>query len=357
MVHTEDDGEDPGLYTGMLIKGRYRVGAELGKGAFGTTYRGLDIETHMPVAIKLEHLEQSRKHQKHRSPLCIENMMYRAIHPGRGIPAIEWFSKTKHGYILIMELLGPSLESIRQSHQDGKFPLHIVVDLGIQLIRRLEHCHRRGVIHRDIKPDNIVLGRNRQRRKCFLVDFGLAKSFMRGDAHIAPRTGKKLTGSARYCSLNTHLGFEQSRRDDMESYVYTLIYFLKGKLPWQGIRCKDKGKRYRMIARLKQSLPLETICEGLPPVFLAMLKAVRALQFTEAPPYQEFRALLKRCSRHLRGAAPAAPPPAPALPAAVETRHLRASYLGSSFNDDEYYFSDKPSHQKKMVQSSKKGAA
>ena len=115
-----------------------------------------------------------------------------------------------------------------------------------------------------------------------------------------------------------------------------------------------------MIARLKQSLPLETICEGLPPVFLAMLKAVRALQFTEAPPYQEFRALLKRCSRHLRGAPPAPPPAAPALPVGVETRHLRASYLGSSFNDDEYYFSDKPSHHrrtKKMVQSSKKGAA
>lgn len=319
---------------GALLQGRYRVGAALGRGAFGTTYRGLDIETHLPVAIKVEHAEQSHKHRHCRSPLAIEHAMYRAVHPGRGIPTIEWFGRTDQGYVLIMELLGPSLEAIRQSHSDGVLPLQVVLDLAVQLIRRLEHCHNRGIIHRDIKPDNIVLGRDRQRRKCFVVDFGLAKAVLRHGEHIPLREGKKLTGSARYCSVNTHLGFEQSRRDDMESLAYTLIYFLKGRLPWQGIKCKDKGRRYQEIAHLKRTLPVEEVCQGLPPAFAHYLRRCRQLGFTERPPYEEFRRLFKdlsRQARHSRMAQRVEP-----LPADNESYQL-----GSSFNDDEYYFSER----------------
>ena len=389
MADGDTQKSPPPIERGTLVAQRFRVSAELGKGAFGTTYRGLDIDSHMPVAIKLEHPEQSRKHQACRSPLCVENSMYRAIHPGRGIPSIEWFGRTEAGYILVMELLGPSLESIRQRHPGGQLPLRIVLDLAVQLLRRLEHCHSRGVIHRDIKPDNIVLGRDRQRRKCFLVDFGLAKSYMRDGEHIPRKDGKKLTGSARYCSVHTHRGCEQSRRDDMESYMYTLIYFLRGRLPWQGIRCKDKDKRYQKIAHIKQTVPIAEICRGLPPLFGALLRSVRGLGFTEAPPYQQYRAMFKALSRKLRGggggghhhhpldpaasrapvagsraAAPAGAAGAPrdplrpgsrahpapeagggeagaAPPAGPRPPHDRETYcLGSSFNDDEYYFSD-----------------
>jgi serine/threonine protein kinase len=322
---------------GALLQGRYRVGAALGRGAFGTTYRGLDVETHLPVAIKVEHAEQSRKHRRYRSPLFIEHAMYRAIHPGRGIPSIEWFGQTPYGYVLIMELLGPSLEHLRQRHEGGVLPLHIVLDLAVQLVRRLEHCHARGVIHRDIKPDNIVLGRDRQRRKCFVVDFGLAKAVRRHGEHIPPREGKKLTGSARYCSVHTHQGLEQSRRDDMESLAYTLIYFLKGRLPWQGIRCRDKGRRYQEIAHLKRTLPVEEVCRQLPPAFAHYLRRCRRLAFTETPPYEEFRQLFKALGRTLKHGSVAVerPPPAPV-----------ASYqLGSSFNDDEYYFSERQKNE------------
>ena len=349
----------PALERGTLIGGRFRVGPELGKGAFGTTYRGLDVETHLPVAIKLEHPDQSRKHHANRSPLCIENAVYRAIHPGRGIPSIEWFGKTERGYVLVMELLGPSLERIRERHPGGRLPLQTVVDLALQLLRRLEHCHSRGVIHRDIKPDNIVLGRDRQRRKCFLVDFGLAKSVMRDGQHIPPKSGKKLTGSARYCSVHTHRGCEQSRRDDMESYLYTLVYFLQGKLPWQGIRCKDKQRRYRMIAQRKEMYTPEQICRGLPAVFCDMLSGVRRLGFTESPPYQRYRQRLKALARKLRsGEAIDLPRPGPP-PQSAHT--CDESYrLGSSFNDDEYYFSERASHRrgaKIMRATSKRGDA
>lgn len=324
-------------FCGELIGERYRVGRCLGRGAFGATYRGIDVLTHLPVAIKVEH---APKKKRQKPPLYVEYLMYNEVHPGKGIPAIEWYGKCKDRDVLVMELLGPSLERIRQAQKGGTLPPQIVMDLAVQLLRRLEHCHAHGVIHRDIKPDNIVLGRDRHRRRCFVVDFGLAKHVLTANGeHIPYRRGKKLTGSARYCSLATHLGEEQSRRDDLESLAYTLIFFLTGSLPWQGVKKGTKSERYQSIGKIKRDTTVEQICAPVPekvraPV-MGLLQCARTMRFDQPPPYHELRSAFKRVSRQMRGRS--AGSRKDSLKQQTTTLSSHDYNLGSSFHDDEYY--------------------
>ena len=287
-------------HAGSLINDTYRVGSRLGKGSFGTTYRGINVHTNYPVAIKIEHTDKKAKTPS----LQIEFAMYSSVHPGRGIPSIEWFGKVTNGrhHTLVMELMGPSLESVRQKYEHGRLPITKVQHLGLQILRRLEHCHSRGVLHRDIKPENLVLGRDRHRRRCFLVDFGLAKHYLHPTTrqHIPIRHGKNLTGSARYCSLATHEGVEQSRRDDLESLAYTLIYLICGKLPWQGLQGK-KAERYLQIKRLKRDTSLTDICGAkTPPQFSAFLQYCRKLEFHQTPKYTDIRNMFKGLLRQIK---------------------------------------------------------
>ena len=134
-----------------------------------------------------------------------------------------------------------------------------------QMIKRVEYIHSRRIIHRDIKPDNFTIGHGRNAHRIFIIDFGLAKKYMssRGE-HIKYREGKGLTGTARYASINTHLGIEQSRRDDLESLGYLFLYFLRGKLPWQSLRARNVKEKYEKIKEKKILTKIDDLCRGYP---------------------------------------------------------------------------------------------
>jgi serine/threonine protein kinase len=193
-----------------------------------------------------------------------------------------------------MDLCGPSLEDLL-SYCGRRFQLKTTLLLAEQLLHRLEYLHACQFIHRDIKPDNMVMGVGSSAHHLHLIDLGLARRYwdQRLQRHVPFREGRPLTGTARYCSINCHLGAEQSRRDDVESAGYVFIYLLLGHLPWQGIRVADPEQRTTRIGERKMSTPIEVLCRDVHPVFAHYLRYCRQLRFEEEPAYERLRAAFR----------------------------------------------------------------
>jgi len=167
--------------------------------------------------------------------------------------------------------------------------------LADQMINRVEYVHAKNFIHRDIKPDNFLIGLGKKANQVHIIDFGLAKKYRdpKTQQHIPYREGKNLTGTARYASVNTHLGIEQSRRDDLEAVGYVLMYFNRGSLPWQGLKANSKKEKYEKIMEKKMSTPIEVLCKHFPAEFVTYLNYTRSLRFEDRPDYAYLRRLLK----------------------------------------------------------------
>ncbi|KAI4483038.1 hypothetical protein M0804_008093 [Polistes exclamans] len=211
-----------------------------------------------------------------------------------GIPTIKWCGSEGDYNVMVMELLGPSLEDLF-NFCSRRFTLKTVLLLADQLISRTDYIHSRSFIHRDIKPDNFLMGLGKKGNLVYIIDFGLAKKYRDGRTHkhIPYRENKNLTGTARYASINTHLGIEQSRRDDLESLGYVLMYFNRGSLPWQGLKAATKRQKYERISEKKMSTPIEELCKGYPIEFASYLKYCRGLRFEERPDYSYLRQLFR----------------------------------------------------------------
>lgn len=196
--------------------------------------------------------------------------------------------------MMVIDLLGPSLEDLF-NFCNRKFTLKTVLMLADQMISRIEFAHSKCFIHRDIKPDNFLMGLAKRANVVNIIDFGLAKKFrdVKTHIHIPYRENKNLTGTARYASINTHLGIEQSRRDDMESLGYVLMYFLRGALPWQGLKAVTKKMKYEKISEKKIATPIEVLCKGHPLEFVTYFQYCRSLRFDDKPDYAYLRKLLR----------------------------------------------------------------
>jgi len=278
----------------FVVGVKYKLKRKIGSGSFGDIYLAINIQNGEEVAVKLESL-------KARHPqLLYESKVYKILQGGVGIPHIRYYGIERDYHCLVMDLLGPSLEDLF-NFCTRRFTMKTVLMLADQMIGRIEYMHVKNFIHRDIKPDNFLMGIGRHCNKLFIIDFGLAKKFRdsRTRIHIPYRDNKNLTGTARYASINAHMGIEQSRRDDMESLGYVLMYFNRGCLPWQGLKAGNKKQKYEKISEKKMSTPVEVLCKGFPSEFAMYLNYCRGLRFDEAPDYMYLRQLFRILFRTL----------------------------------------------------------
>ncbi|XP_056851417.1 casein kinase 1-like protein 12 isoform X1 [Raphanus sativus] len=301
-----------------LVGNKFRLGRKIGSGSFGEIHLGsffsfftsffvifsqtlclltlvgvslgTHIQTNEEVAIKLENAKT--KHPQ----LLYESKLYKLLQGGTGVPNIKWFGVEGEYNVLVMDLLGPSLEDLF-NFCSRKLSLKSVLMLADQMINRVEYFHSKSFLHRDLKPDNFLMGLGRRANQVYIIDFGLAKKYRDNTTHqhIPYRENKNLTGTARYASMNTHLGIEQSRRDDLESLGYILMYFLKGSLPWQGLKAGTKKQKYERISEKKVSTSIESLCRGYPSEFASYFHYCRSLRFDDKPDY----GYLKRIFRDL----------------------------------------------------------
>ena len=260
---------------------KYKVIKLIAEGSFGSIYEGIDIKTKNRVAIKLE---ERLKYN------FLEMEAYNLFTlKGYGIIEVLSFGRNQKYNIMVQPLLGDSLYKLYLKCKK-KFTLKDICLIGLQCLDRIEWIHKKNIIHRDIKPDNFLMG-VKDPRIIYLIDFGLSKKYRseRTSKHIQFALTKKLTGTARYASINALKGFELSRRDDLESFCYMIIFFLIKKLPWQGAKAQTQAKRYKKILESKEDFNINDHKDLIPTEFIKIFKYVKSLKFDEEPNYNMIR--------------------------------------------------------------------
>ena len=287
-----ESNDDTINFSDKLILGKYRLKNQIGEGSFGMIYKA-ESESHL-YAIKFE-----KKRVNKRSLLETESKIMSYL-KGPGIPKIYAYSIYNDYNIMVMQLLGKNLNGLLNRTKNQRLSLKTICMLGIEMIKILKFIHDKHIIHRDIKQDNFAMDYTKG-QTLYLLDFGLAKQYRSSKTfeHYAMKKNKKLTGTARYASINALRGNDQSRRDDLESVGYVLMYLLIGSLPWQGIDAKTKEEKYSKILYKKEITPPEELCKGYPEELVSYLKYTKNLEYEEDPKYDYLIELFEKLIKNI----------------------------------------------------------
>ena len=256
------------------INNKYKLISKLGSGAFGSIYKGENIRTKEHVAIKIEPLDANLKLLKNESTIY----NYLKKFNFNGIPHLKWYGLDTTNYYMVISLLGDSINSHIQ--HNGKMDLAIVFTIGIKMLDLIKFIHEKGLIHRDIKPDNFLFGLNTDgtinTEKIYLIDFGFCKTYktIEGE-HVDEKPLTKIIGTPNYISLNIHNLQQPSRRDDVESIIYIMIYMLFGSLDWESYSIER-------IIEMKENIPNSS---KIPDIIKKYLLYIRSLKYDEEPIY------------------------------------------------------------------------
>ncbi|CAD8174043.1 unnamed protein product [Paramecium octaurelia] len=275
-----------------VFNNQYSIIKKLSSGSFGVVFLGQDIISKQEVAIKVEKEENEEVKSLER-----EVQILKILDGLEGFPRYYWSGEDLGYNILVIQLLGKDLAF--HFKQLKKFNLKSVLTIGIQAVSLLERAHLNGVIHRDLKPENMILGLGNEISKLHLIDFGISKVYRdENGKHISFKDQKSFLGTTRYASIQAHLGHELGRKDDLESLMYILLYFLRGQLPWQNMGNVTDEERTKKVGELKLSLENELFRDQ-PPEFQKIYNAIRRLQFKQEPNYKMIIQELRKAAESL----------------------------------------------------------
>jgi serine/threonine protein kinase len=277
------------METTNIIGNKYKLIKQIGSGSFGSIYEGINIRTNEKVAIKIEIITDELKLLKH------ESNIYRLLANVDGVPKIKWYGKDELYYYMVIDLFSESLQDLLDKSK--KLSFKVVLQIGINILNILMKIHDNGFIHRDIKPENFLLTLSKP-TKVVLIDFGISKPYLINNQHIVFKDKKKFLGTLNFASINAHKLYEQSRRDDLESLAYMLIYFFFGELDWMDTVNENKNncndidmveknfESENKYVRTKKELIASN--SNIPKVLVDFYKNVRALEFEERPNYEKY---------------------------------------------------------------------
>ncbi|CAD8055776.1 unnamed protein product [Paramecium primaurelia] len=271
-----------------IFDNKYIIKNQLSSGSFGVVYLAIHKITREEVAVKLEKGEHET--------LDREVYLLTKLQGIQGITKLYWFGAEQNYNVMVVELLGKDLGYYSRTYK--QLSLKTGLQLLDQLLTIFKQVHSRGIVHRDLKPENIMMGKQNT-SIIYLVDFGVSKSILDKGRHIPFKDKKSFIGTTRYASIAAHKGFEISRKDDLESMMYVIIYLILGKLPWQNLQNIGDKDRTVAVGEVKMSTSIDTLCKELPIQFADYLKYLKILKFEDQPDYDMLKTLMKKCSNSI----------------------------------------------------------